>query len=152
MAIFGKNKNVRVTPTFTIVLDKGDSTFTSYALKGDRDKCVTELEKGANWGIDSLELENEPPKDNIEASKVKVKSIKLLTYPKTTKGHQDSGVYKYYVDSPTRGAGSKDRLWLESCKTEISSQSYAGCNKTTKIHEIKINIKVSAKVKILPGH
>jgi hypothetical protein len=152
MPLFGKNKNVNVVPTFTIALDKSDSSYTGYDLSGDRDKCVAGLQDGKNWGIDSLELENEPAKDSTDPGKLKVKSIKLLSYPNTTKGHQDTGVYKYYVDSPTRGTKTKDRLWLDNCKTEITKQEYDGCDTRTKIHKIKLAVKVSAKVTIDRGH
>jgi hypothetical protein len=152
MPIYGKNKNVNVVPTFTVALDQTDSSYTGYDLPGDRDTCVAGLQDGKNWGIESLELENEPAKNSTDPGKLKVKSIKLLAYPNTTKGHQDSGVYKYFVDSPTRGTGTKDRLWLDNCKAEITKQEYDGCDAKTKIHKIKLAVKVSAKLKILPGH
>jgi hypothetical protein len=148
MPIFGKNKNVNVVPTFTIALDKSDASYTGYDLASDRDKCIDGLEEGKNWGIETVELQNEPAKNSTEADDLKLKSIKLLSYPNTTKGHQHSGVYKYYVDAPTRGTGTKDRLWLESCKAEITKQEYGGCHKTTKVHTIKANVRVTAKVKI----
>jgi hypothetical protein len=152
MPIFGKNKNVKVVPTFTIALDKSDKSYTGYDLPDDRDACIAGLEKAANWGIDAVELENEPAKNSTEPGKLKLKSIKLLTYPATTNGHQDSGIYKYFVDTPTRGAGTKDRLWLGSCKAEITKQEYAGYDTKTKLHQIKANVKVSAKVQIARGH
>lgn len=152
MPIYGKNKNVNVEPTFTIALDKSDGSYTGYDLTSDRDKCVTELENGANWGIESLDLLNEPAKNSTDSGDLKVKSIKLLAYPNTTKGHQDSGVYKYYVDSPTRGGGTKDRLWLDNCKWEITKQEAPVCDAKTKIHKIKIKVKVSAKVIISVQH
>jgi hypothetical protein len=152
MAIFGKNKNVNLVPTFTVSLNKSDASYTGYGLPDDRDACIDELEKGANWGIAAVELEGEPAKNSTDGDGLKVKSIKLLSFPNTTKGHQDSGVYKYYVDAPTRGTGTTDRLWLETCKGEITKQEYTGCNATTKIHQIKLNIRVTAKVKISAGH
>ncbi|MCI0681543.1 MAG: hypothetical protein L0Y71_05530 [Gemmataceae bacterium] len=152
MPIFGKNKNVNVTPTFTIALDKSDKSYTGYELSDDRDKCIGGLEEGKNWGIDTLVLENEPAKNSTEQEGLKVKSISLLSYPKTTKGHQDSGVYKYYVDAPTRGGGTTDRLWLENCRATITKQEYDGCDQRTKIHKIKLAVKVTAKAVISAGH
>ena len=38
MAIFGKNKNVNVEPTFTITLDKSDASYKDYGLSKDRAK------------------------------------------------------------------------------------------------------------------
>lgn len=145
MPLYGKEKNVSITWKITVAIDKGDKTYTSYSLTGDRDACVAELEKGANWGVESVELQNEPPKNSTEKSSVKVKSVKLLSYPSTTKGKQDSGVYKYYVDSPTRGAGSVDRLWLSDVKTELKTQTNGDCNKTTKIHPLTVELKITAK-------
>jgi hypothetical protein len=151
MPIFGKNKNVNITPTFTITIDKSDKSYTGYALADDRDKCIKELEKGANWGLDSIELEGEPAKKASDKGKLKVKAIKLLKYPSSTKGHQDSGVYKYYVDAPTRGAGSKDRLWLSECKWTFT-ESYDGYDAKLDMHKIKLAVKVTAKAVIAAGH
>lgn len=152
---FGKNKNVIVVPTFTITLDKSDSSYTGYDLVNDRNKCISGLETANNWGIASVELENEPAKNSVsmdERKPLKVKRVSLLNHPNSTKGHQDSGVYKYYVDSPTRGGGTKDRLWLENCTSTITGQTYGGCNTTTKIHTLNVHVTVKAKVKITAGH
>jgi len=152
MPIFGKNKIVNIIPTFDIDLDKNDKSYKNYNLPADRDKCVKELEDGKNWGIESLELQNEPAKNSTDPGDLKIKSIKLLSYPTTTKGHQDSGTYKYYVDSPTNGSGSKDRLWLESCKATITKQEDPVYNPKKKLHEIEVNVKVTAKLTISVEH
>ena len=79
-------------------------------------------------GIESLELQNEPAKNSTDGEGVKIKSIKLLAYPNTTKGHQDSGVYKYYVDSPTRDRHQGPAL-ARRLQGQDHQAEYAGCER-----------------------
>jgi hypothetical protein len=113
-------------PTFTIALDKSDASYTGYDLANDRDTCVAGLEKGGNWGIESLDLENEPAKNSTDPGRLKVKSIKLLAYPNTTKGHQDTGVYKYFVDSPTRGTAPRTGCGSTTARPRSPSKNTTG--------------------------
>jgi len=128
MAIFGKNKNVSVVPTFTIALDKSDASYTSYGLPDDRDTCIGGLEKGANWGIETVELQNEPAK-KAPTRGLEGQSIKLLSYPTRRRGTR-TPARTILRRRPNPGDRHQGPAVARQLQGRDHKQDYAGCNPT----------------------